>query len=364
MKIAHLALPLSIPPKNYGGTEKIIYYLAKKQAENGHDVTVFAGPDSNIPGCHTECFVNNYSMNNSFFLQKLKGSQQVLKAYLKIGKDFDLIHNHVWEEGIALSFLAKVPVLTTLHGVAYTKFPRTLISKLFSLTRKTKLVSLSSQSLLQHKKFYGDDMLGFVHNCLTPSNLEFSKTPSKKHDIELCYLGLISPHKGPHKAVEVAEKLHHQGKDVRLKIGGRIIHSYEKYANQIRSLIQDKPYVEFLPNLPNEEISNLIGNSDAFLFPILWDEPFGIAMTESLYCGTPVIAFSRGSVSEIIENGKNGFICNTTDEMCDAILSINKIDREYCKKIVEKNFSIEAMYQKYMKFYELVINHKKDFRKI
>jgi len=354
VKIAHIGLPLRIPPLNYGGTEKIIFNLAQKQAENGNDVTVFAGPNSNITGCKTISYVNNYTDDKSWLSKKLISSKHMFKAYSEIGKEYDIIHNHVWEEGIALSFLAKVPILTTIHGVAHTKFPQKWITKFSSLTRKTKLVSISKQSLNQQKKFYGDDLIGFVHNCFTAENLMFYKNPTKTHEIELCFLGLIAPQKGAHIAIELVEKLHKNKKDVRLKIAGKIINSYENYAKKIIKLVKDKSYIEFIPNIPSEKISNLIGNSDAMIFPILWEEPFGLVMLESLYCGTPVIAFSRGSVPEIIKNGVNGFVTNNLDEMYNAVLSIGKINRARCNETVESEFSIESMYQKYMEFYKLI----------
>ncbi len=359
MKIAHLGPPSLIPPKSYGGTQRLIFALAKKQAEHGHEVTVFAGPGSEVPGCKAKSFISEDWIDKRFLGKKVLGTRHVLKCYSKIGDEYDIIHNHVWEEGIALSFLAKVPVLTTIHGQAHKKFIQKTITKICSLTKKTKLVSISANAFKQNKKFYGKDLLGFVYNCIESSNLNFSKIPSKKHEIELCFLGLFATEKGPHIAIQLAEKLNKSGKDVRLKLAGKIDQSNKAYSKRIYSLTKNKPYIEIMPNIPNSALETFFGNSDALLFPILWDEPFGLVMIESLFCGTPVIGLSNGSVPEIIKNGVNGFVCNNEDEMYKAILSIGNIDRKNCHTFVQNEFNPETTYNNYMKYYKKTIEQNK-----
>jgi len=355
VKIAHIGPPSLIPPKKYGGTQRLIYALAKKQAEYGHDVTIFAGPKSCVPGCKTESFVQEDWIDKRWFGKKVLGTKHTLKCYSGIKDDFDIIHNHVGEEGIALSFLAKIPVLTTIHGQAHRKFLQKTITKVCSITKKTKLVAISSQAYEQNKKFYGKDLVGYVYNCIEPSYLKFFKTPSKKHEIELCFLGILAPHKGAHIAIKLAERLHKNGNDVRLRIAGKTHKTYEVYTKKIISLVENKPYIELIPNIPTEDIGSFFGNSDVLLLPIQWDEPFGLVIIESLYCGTPVIGFSRGSVPELIQNGKNGFICETENDMYDAILFLNKIERKTCNDTVIEKFSADATYKKYMEYYEQVI---------
>jgi len=357
VKIAHIGPPSLIPPKKYGGTQRLVYALAKKQAENGHDVTIFAGSKSIVPGCKTKSFVQGDWIDKSWIGKKILGTKHTLKCYSRIKGDFDIIHNHVGEEGIALSFMAKIPVLTTIHGQAHEKFLQKTITKVCAVTKKTKLVAISSQAYEQNKKFYGNDLVGYVYNCIEPSYLKFFKIPSKKHEIELCFLGILAPHKGAHIAIKIVERLHKNGKDVRLKIAGKTHKTYKTYIKKIISLVENKPYIELIPNISTDDISSFFGNSDALLLPIQWDEPFGLVMIESLYCGTPVIAFSRGSVPELIKNGKNGFICETENDMYDAILSLNKIERETCNSTVLEKFSADATYKKYMEYYEQIIKN-------
>ncbi len=358
MKIAHIGPPSLIPPKKYGGTQRLIYVLAKKQAMCGHDVTIFAGPNSCVPGCKTESFIHEDWIDKNWIGKKVLGTKHAIKCYSRIKDDFDIIHNHVGEEGIALSFLAKIPVLTTIHGQAHEKFLQKTITKVCSITKKTKLVAISSQAYEQNKKFYGKDLVGYVYNCFQPSYLTFFQTPSKKHKIELCFLGILAPHKGAHIAIKLAERLHKNGNDVRLRVAGKTHKTYEAYTKKIISLVENKSYIELIPNIPTEDIGSFFGNSDALLLPIQWDEPFGLVIIESLYCGTPVIGFSRGSVPELIKNGKNGFICETENDMYDAISFLNKIERKTCNDTVIEKFSADATYKKYMEYYEQVI---KDF---
>jgi len=355
LKIAHIGPPSLIPPRKYGGTQRLIYALAKKQAESGHDVTVFAGEESTIPGCKTKSFVNEDWIEKNWFGKKVLGFKHVLKCYSNIGKDFDIIHNHMWEEGIALSFLSKIPVLTTIHGQAPQKYYQKMITRICSMTKKTKLVTISNNAYNQNKKIYGKDLLGFIHNCIEPSHLKFYKNPIKKHQIELCFLGLLSPHKGPHIAIKLVERLHKEGKDVKLKIGGKIDKNYKDYTKKIFAIIENKSYIQLMQNISSEEIASFFGNSDALLFPIQWDEPFGLVMIESLFCGTPVIGFSRGSVPEIIEDKVNGFVCENENEMYDAILSIEMIERRKCHNSVLAKFTEDIVYKNYMQYYEQVI---------
>jgi len=355
MKIAIIAAPLKIPPNNYGGTERTIYILAKTLAEKGHDITVFAGPGSKIPGCKIKSFVHGYSLDQNWFKQKLYSITHMIKCYLYINKEFDIIHNNVWEEGIALSFLAKIPVLTNIHGIAHERLILKLITKICSLSRKTKIMTISKRALELNKKFYGDDVIGYVHQPINiTQGLEFSDCPNKKHKIELCFVGILAPWKGPDVAIQVSDRLHEQGFDVRLRIAGKLFTKDKKYTKRIQSLIKNKSYVEFLGELNGEKLGQLYKNSDSLLFPIKWEEPFGLVTIESMFCGTPVIAFPKGSVPEIIKNNFNGFICKTTEEMCKAVLLINNIKRKDCHDFVTKNFNADKISDEYLNLYKMI----------
>lgn len=354
MKIAHINFPVQIPPKGYGGAERMIFNLAKTQAKHGHQVTIFAGPNSHIPGCETKSFVKGYDVGTSWIKQRKEVFEHVRKSYSYIGKDYDIIHNHIQEEGVSLSFLAKSPVVTTIHGQgqAHNNFLPRLITKIFSLTGKTKYLAISSNLYERNKNFLKNNLIGFVYSsAINPEDYSFYEIPKKNHDIELRFLSLITEHKGTHIAIDLAEKLHNDGKDVYLKIGGKVTNFQDNYIKKITCMIKNKPYIEFKPNLPTSEIPDFIGNSDAFLFPILWDEPYGLVIVESFSFGTPVIAFSRGSIPELIKNGKTGYVCKNIEEFYSSILSINKIKRIDCRNFIETEHNNEKMYQDYLKFY-------------
>lgn len=358
MKIAIITYPTKIPPDGYGGIERTIYTLAKKFAEDGHEITVFAGPESQITGCEIKSFVEGFSLQVPWIKQKLLSIKHMIKCYRYIGKEFDLIYNNVHEEGIALSFLSKVPVITNIHGGIPTKFFTKIITKLSALTNKTKLIAVSESAYQQNKKFYGDDLLGFVYPPIhVLPEMKFTSVPVKKHKIELCFVGALAPWKGPQIAMEIARRLHEKGFDIKLKIAAART-SDNTYTKKISTLIKNKEYIEFLGELKGKELSFLYKNSDALLFPILWEEPFGLVMIEAMYCGTPVIAFPRGSVPEIVKNGFNGYICNNIEEMCSRVLSINKIKREDCHEYVQKKFNVEKIAAKYIEFFYKVKREK------
>jgi len=143
-------------------------------------------------------------------------------------------------------------------------------------------------------------------------------------------------------------------------LDGKIDKNYEDYTKKIFALIENKSYIQLIPNISSEDLASFFGNSDALLFPIQWDEPFGLVMIESLFCGTPVIGFSRGAVPEIIEDNVNGFVCRNENEMHDAILSIETIERRKCHDSVLTKFTEDIVFKNYMQYYEQVIKESND----
>jgi glycosyltransferase involved in cell wall biosynthesis len=358
MKIAHIASAWDVITQDSGARGRLIYSLAKKQQSEGHQVTVIAARSSYIPGCNMVHFVepmklqNNYILN--WFLRRIVESQHYYKSFRWLGASYDIIHCHITEEGICLSFLAKSPCLVTLHGPVPTRFLPYMITQLYIIPHNTKLVACSKSGYLRQKKFYGDNLIGYVYNGIDTSMFPFISQPNKSHDIELCFIGRIVPEKGVHIAINVADKLHEIGRDVHLRIVGIPYPDRLKYFNKIVTMSRKRPYVSLKLNANTSEVARYVGNSDALLFPSLIEEAFGFVIIESMACGTPVLAFSRGPASEIIQNGINGFLCNSIDDMVNAILNINKINRRYCRNIVENKFSIDQTYKEYLCMYNKV----------
>jgi glycosyltransferase involved in cell wall biosynthesis len=295
---------------------------------------------------------------STWLVRRYKETEHCLKSYKWINSnfdDFDIVHNHVEYEGVALSNLCKRPCLTTLHGSLYTGLA-IIPAKIYSMPKNTKLVTSSKHGYERFKKIYNEDIIGFVHNGLNMDVYPFVQTPLRTHQLQLCWLGRLIPAKGARIAIAVAEALHKKGYDVHLKLLAGYQSSSSSYYQAILNDVKNKPFVSIYFNRPRAEIASVLGNSDVSLFPFLVEELFGYVMTESMCCGTPVIAFPNGSPEEIITNGLNGFLCNNEKEMADRVLQISKIDRKKCRSIVEQKFSSETMYKGYLEMYKHVLN--------
>jgi len=360
LRIVHVASVVDVLTKiRRGGRGQLIYLLARKQADEGHDVTVIAAPSSRIEKCYTISFVNPpkpYRNKVVYYpIRRLKETEHSIKAYKWLGSNYDIIHNHIEFEGVAFSFLNKTPSITTLHGPLYSNPFTLLLTKLYSVPRRTKFVTYSKYTYTQFKKIYGDDLIGYVYGGVNVDEIPFVSKPIKSCDLQLCWVGRIVPTKGAHIAIAVADRLHKQGHDVHLKLVGTLQHTCYKYFCKILHKANKRPYVSVKVNATKEEVAKSMGNSDVTLFPILWDEPFGFVMIESMACGTPVLAFPRGATPEIIQNGLNGFLCNNITDMVYAILDISKINRRKCRQIARERFGVDTMYRGYLKMYERIL---------
>lgn len=358
MKILHIASAYDLISKTSGGRGQVIYELARKQIYNGHKVYV-AAFSCNIDGYITSSSVKTVSLRYNYIInwliRRIIETWHHYKSFKKFGSSVDIIHCHITEEGTGLSFLAKKPCIVTLHGAPTTKVMPYIITKIYSISSKAKAVACSKSGYLSQKRIYGDKIIGYVYNGLDVRRFPFILKPQKKHDIELCFAGRIMKIKGVHIAIKVADKLHNDGYDVHLKIHGLIYPGHLTYLKNILQMAKERRYVDIELNVSKTKLYNSLGNSDAVLFPSIFDEPFGYVMIESMACGTPVVAFSVGSVPEIIENGVNGYICNNIYEMVNAIYNVHKINRKICRRIVEEKFSADAMYEKYMQIYQMVL---------
>jgi len=362
LNIAHIVTPY-FGPLNRGGTARVVNDLIRKQVDNGHQVIVMGGPATQMEKARVISFVNpkhktkNWLLN--WFYERKNGCVHTLKSLMQLRSEVDIIHNHLSEEGIGLSFLKKTPHLNTLHGTAYTyrdglKFWTT---KMFSMTRNTRLVAISKSAFVQQRQMYGKDLIGYVYNGIEPAPSSFVAKPAKLNDIELCFSGRADPRKGLHVAIEVVDKLRETKHDACLKVTLLYDIRYQGYFREMLHKMKSRPYIKCFINIPYLKVSEIIKNSDALLFPILWQEPFGIVQLEALACGTPVITFPIGPTTEIIRNGVNGFLCGDVDQMCNAVLEIHEINRRACRESVEEKFSANAMYRNYLEVYEKVIKN-------
>ncbi|HTL11534.1 MAG TPA: glycosyltransferase family 4 protein [Bdellovibrionota bacterium] len=340
MRIAQVA-PLfeSVPPKKYGGTERIVSYLTEELVEQGHEVTLFASGDSVtraklIPGC-AEGLRLGPGYAHHHFLHALLFEQVRQRA-----QDFDVFHFHTETLHFFLARTLKRPTVTTLHG----RLDLIHLDRLLGEYRDLPLISISDA---QRKPVPSANWARTIHHGL-PQHLPEYEPKSGGY---LAFLGRISPEKGLDRAIEIAAAA-----GLPLKIAAKVdpseVHYYESV---IRPLIQKHPNVEFVGELGDTLKFGFLKKARALLFPICWPEPFGLVLIEAMACGTPVVAFKNGSTPEIVEDGRNGFLVNTIEDAVQCVRSIDRVDREECRRIWEKRFSIKRCVASYVNVFEELI---------
>jgi glycosyltransferase involved in cell wall biosynthesis len=345
VRIAQVAPPFeSVPPARYGGTERIVATLTDALVASGHDVTLFAPGDSHtsaklIPTVESSLWHAEPPLAdlNPFW-------SITLDSVLEHLDDFDVIHSHLDYWGFPLARHARIPVITTLHG-------RLDLGELQPLYRYFDDVPLVSISDSQREPVSWAKFVKTIYHGINLS--EFSLREEAGH--YLAFLGRIAPEKGLDTAIKVAQRakwplriaarkpLRHGG-DAAVRADRR------HYEQDVKPLL-DREHVRFVGEVDGADKNEFLRNAAALLFPIRWPEPFGLVMAEAMACGTPVIAFRQGSVPEIIEEGVTGFICDSEDEMIDAIARISEIDRGRCREVAEQRFSTERMADDYARLY-------------
>ncbi len=336
MNIAQVA-PLyeSVPPQYYGGTERVVSQLTEELVRQGHDVTLFASGDSKtsatlVPSCPRALRLDEDCVDT------LAHHTLMIEQVSQAADYFDVIHFHIGYLHYSLSRVNQWPHITTLHG-------RLDLPDLDPLYEEFSDIPVVSISDAQRRPLPQARWEETVYHGLSPSL--YSPNPSPEG--YLAFLGRISPEKRVDRAVAIAERA-----GLPLKIAAKVDPvDQEYYENHIRSLFE-APHVEFLGEIGDDQKEEFLGNARALLFPIDWPEPFGLVLIEALACGTPVIAFPHGSVPEIIEHGKSGFIVETVDEAVEAVRQISDVSRQTCRQIFEERFSAARMAQDYLRVYD------------
>jgi glycosyltransferase involved in cell wall biosynthesis len=337
LKIAQVA-PLyeSVPPKLYGGTERVVSYLTEALVEDGHDVTLFASGDSETSARLVPCCTRSLRLNSHKCTDHLAHHFVMLEEVLERADQFDMIHFHIDYMHFPLSRLSGLVHLTTLHG-------RLDSPDLVPLYRKYRNMPVTSISRNQRKPLPWVNWVGNVYHGLPEDLLPFGDGSGKY----LAFLGRISPEKRVDRAIEIAKAL-----SMPLKIAAKIDGADRSYfESEIKHLL-DTPNVDFIGEINEQQKGEFLGNAYAYLFPIDWPEPFGLTMIESMACGTPTIAFNCGSVPEVITNGVTGFIVNSTDQAVEAVRQAASLDRSACRAEFINRFSAPKMARQYVKLYE------------
>jgi glycosyltransferase involved in cell wall biosynthesis len=339
MRIAQIApLAESVPPKLYGGTERVISWLTEELVQVGHEVTLFASGDSETSGELVPVIPRALRLGRPH-RDPAAASAILLEAMAEAADEFDLIHCHL--DWIALPLLRRlgVPYLTTLHG----RLDLPGLKELVSHFAEAPFVSISNN---QRKPLADANWLGTVYHGL-PANLH---RPSFEPGSYLAFLGRLTPEKGPETAIRLAEAVGQP-----LHISAKLPSRQNRYFNdRLRPLIDEKQ-IHFTGELDEAGKTEFLRNASALLFPIHWPEPFGLVMIEAIACGTPVIAYRCGSVPEVIENGATGFIVETDDEAVEAIARIKELDRRFVRKRFEARFTARQMAEAYLALYRGLI---------
>jgi glycosyltransferase involved in cell wall biosynthesis len=343
LRIAQVA-PLyeSVPPKLYGGTERVVSFLTEALVDDGHDVTLFASGDSEtsarlVPGCPKSLRLNNYEC-----IDQLAHHFAMLEEVLERAEQFDIIHFHIDYIHFPLSKLSGLAHVSTLHG-------RLDSPDLVPLYRRYKDMPLISISLNQRKPLPWVNWIGNVYHGLPEDRLPLGEG----HGNYLAFLGRISPEKRVDRAIEIAKQL-----NMPLKIAAKIDRAdRDYYERQIKTLL-NAPHVEFVGEISEQQKGAFLGDAYAYLFPIDWPEPFGLTMIEAMACGTPTIAFNRGSVPEVIANGVSGFVVDTVEEAVNAVRQAATFDRAACRAEFMNRFSAPKMARDYAKLYETIVTAK------
>lgn len=347
LKIAQLAnIAERVPPHKYGGTERIVYTLTEELVKRGHEVTLFASGDSitsaKLVSIYPKALRYSKVLDNAY-------SANIL-SLLNIGyayqrqDQFDIIHDHSGYLSLPTANLSKTPVVMTMHGYFGINEKR-----IFENLKEPYLVSVSkAQAALAPKlKFIGN-----VYHGLEMQQFPFSSKPGKY----LLFVGRISMEKGVHFAIEVAQYL-----DIPLIIAAKLDSMVDSPRDvaYFRQFIEPKlsDQIKWIGEIDETERNKLMSEALCLLHPITWPEPFGLTLIESMACGTPVVAFKLGSIPEVIQNGKSGYVVKDVSSMIEAVTNIQKIDRQYCRKYVLNKFSVKNMVDGYEEVYNKILDH-------
>ena len=341
MKIAQVA-PLweRVPPPSYGGIELVVSHLTDELVRRGHEVTLFASGDSQTLADLKAVYPLALRLDK--YVQDYAGYEtlELSQVYQHAAK-FDIIHSHVGIRALPLASLVSTPTIHTLHN-SFTQDNQ----KVFRYHYQQPYVSIS-KAQRQIKLNY----VATVYNGIETNDYPFVAQPQEPQ--YLAFLGRFSPEKGPQQAIAIAKQT-----GWRLKMAGKVDTADSRFFQQEILPHIDGQQIEYLGEINHAQKAELLGNAAVTLFPINWQEPFGLVMIESMATGTPVIAINLGSVSEVIVQGETGFCCQNYEEMATMIPAALALNRQACRQHIENNFSVNQMVNEYEAVYKQIINNR------
>jgi glycosyltransferase involved in cell wall biosynthesis len=339
MRIAQIApLHECVPPKLYGGTERIVSYLTEELVNQGHDVTLFASGDSETSAKLVPCCEMALRLNPAV-RDGLPYHMIMLDEVRRRIDQFDVIHFHIDLLHAPLIRDLADQTLTTLHG----RLDLPDLAPFYAAFPDLPLASISHN---QQGYLRNVNWLGNVYHGLPRNLLPFCA----KAEGYLAFLGRIAPEKRPDQAIEIAVR-----SGIPLKIAAKVDRVDQAYwEEKIRPMVEAHPEVEFIGEIGEREKARFVGGATALLFPIDWPEPFGLVMIEAMACGTPVIAYRRGSVPEIIRQGVTGFVVDTIDDAVAAVREVESLQRASVRAEFERRFTADRMARDYVNIYRLL----------
>ena len=339
MKIAHIApLMEAVPPKLYGGSERIVAYLSDELTALGHDVTLFASGDSTVTGRLAPVWPQALRLDPSIS-DYLAPHMVLLEAVARRAQEFDVVHSHIDYLGYSVLQRLAVPFVTTLHG----RLNLPVLQRVYDAFDNVPVVTISDA---QRRPLPHANYVATIHHGIPERLL----APSFGAGGYLAFLGRISPEKAPDAAIRIARKA-----GMPLRIAAKVDDVDRRYFDELIKPLLAAPDIEFIGEIGDDQKSEFLGNAAALLFPIAWAEPFGLAMIEAMACGTPVIAFRRGSVPEIIDVGVTGFIVDGEDEAAQAVSELSRIDRTRVRAVFEERFTARRMAEDYLDVHRRLI---------
>jgi glycosyltransferase involved in cell wall biosynthesis len=346
MRIAQLApVTEAVPPKSYGGTERIVAYLTDELIALGHEVTLFTTGDSVTRAKRVKVWPRALRFDDSV-RDYLAPHMLLIETIAQRASEFDIIHVHV--DYIAYSALKRtgVPFVATLHG----RLDLPELRPLYARFADVPVVSISNS---QRTPLPQAGYIATIYHGVPKELLR----PGSGGGGYLAFLGRISPEKAPDAAIRIAAR-----SGMPLKIAAKVDKvDREYFANCIEPLLA-QPHVEYIGEIEERDKSAFLGNAAALVFPIAWSEPFGLSMIEAMACGTPVVAYRRGSVPEVVDEGVSGFIVENEDEAVAAVRRIGTLDRARIRRVFDERFTARRMAQNYLAAYRRLIERDRPLK--
>jgi glycosyltransferase involved in cell wall biosynthesis len=335
VRIAQVAPLLeAVPPPNYGGIERIVAYLTAEHVRLGHEVTLYASGDS-VTEAELRCGAERGLRSDDRCADPLPHTLTMLHRVCEEAHEFDVVHFHTGFVHLPLACRTTVPSVTTAHD----RLDLRDLRGMYQTFRASPFVSISAA---QREPMRWLNWAATIYHGLPPDLYHRVDTPEPY----LAFVGRLSREKGIEAAVQIAIRT-----EMPLRVAAKLGNEDRAYFQQVIRKLFEHPLVEYVGEISDAEKQRFLGNATATLFPIDWPEPFGLVMIESMACGTPVIAFPRGSVPEVVDHGATGLIVESIEQAVEAVRLVERLSRRRCREVFEERFTTRRMAEEYLAVY-------------